>query len=159
MVYPGSEGGTNWWSSSYSPQTGLLYVPVLEMPMIYVRGEAERRRSEFYFGGSHVGIAGKDHTTALVAISAATGQVMWKRVLGIRQDNPFLGGVLSTSSGLVFVGDARLFRALDAATGEILWVQDLGGPIKAAPVSYAVDGKQRITVVADRTVFTFGLQP
>jgi alcohol dehydrogenase (cytochrome c) len=159
LVYPGEEGGTNWWSSSYSPETRLLYAPVLEQPMIFVKGDATYHPGEFYFGGSHNNIAGKDHTTAVVAISVENGKVVWRRELGRRQELPTTGGVLSTSTGVLFVGDARLFRALDASTGDVLWVSDLGGPIKAAPVSYATGGKQRITVAADRTLFTFGIDP
>jgi alcohol dehydrogenase (cytochrome c) len=157
LVHPGEEGGTNWWSSSYSPVTRLLYVPVLDMPMIYVKGNATYRTGEFYFGGSHVGVPGKEHATGVVAIDVQSGKIAWRRELGRRLDIGTMGGLLSTSTGMVFVGDARIFRALDATTGDVLWAQDLGGPIKAAPLSYSVDGKQRITVMADRTLFTFGL--
>ena len=45
--------------------------------------------------------------------------------------------------------------ALDAATGELLW-QFHGGRIHAAPISYLVNQRQRITVPIGRALITFG---
>jgi len=27
LVYPGNQGGTNWYNPSFSPRTGLFYIP------------------------------------------------------------------------------------------------------------------------------------
>ena len=59
-----------------------------------------------------------------------------------------LGGFLSTSSGLSFIGSAkdRKFRAFDTETGDILWEYELPEIGAAAPMAYSVDGKQYIAI-------------
>jgi alcohol dehydrogenase (cytochrome c) len=66
--------------------------------------------------------------------------------------------VLSTAGGLVFSGsDEGNFYALDARTGKALWDFQTGGAIVANPISFAVDGKQRVAISADRVLYVFGL--
>ncbi len=67
-------------------------------------------------------------------------------------------GLLSTAGDLVFGGTSDGFVfALDATTGEELWHMNVGGRVHAGPMSFAVDGKQYVTVAAGNAVFTFGL--
>ena len=63
-------------------------------------------------------------------------------------DSQNWGPVLATAGGLVFTGGTndRLFRAFDAATGEVLWEQPTNSGIMGVPSSYAVDGVQYIAV-------------
>jgi alcohol dehydrogenase (cytochrome c) len=69
-------------------------------------------------------------------------------------------GVLSTASDLVFAGGREgYFYALDARTGAVLWRQMLGGQIANGPVTYAVQGRQYVSVAAGNVVFTFALRP
>jgi outer membrane protein assembly factor BamB len=69
-------------------------------------------------------------------------------------------GVLSTASGLVFAGGREgHFYALDATTGAVLWKAMLGGQVAAGPVTYAVSGKQYVSIPAGNAVFTFALRP
>jgi quinohemoprotein ethanol dehydrogenase len=70
------------------------------------------------------------------------------------------GGVLSTAGDLIFAGDAagKLF-AFDPATGKVLWQADVQ-PGVATPVTYQIDGKQYVSVLAGSSngrVFTFAL--
>jgi len=65
---------------------------------------------------------------------------------------PWAGGMLSTAGGLVFHGDIEgWFKALDAKTGKTLWKFNAGSGISAAPMTYTLDGKQYVAVVAGRT--------
>jgi glucose dehydrogenase len=67
-------------------------------------------------------------------------------------------GVLSTAGDLVFGGGREgYFLALDARTGELLWRESLGGQVNAAPMSYAIDGRQYITIAAGSALFAFAL--
>jgi glucose dehydrogenase len=60
--------------------------------------------------------------------------------------------MLTTAGGLVFHGDLKgWFKALDARTGQMLWQFNTGSGISAAPITYAVDGKQYVAVVSGRT--------
>ena len=85
----------------------------------------------------------------------------------------FTTGALTTASGLLFAGTAgdfysgpaaaRLtdgyFYALNARSGQLLWQMALGGSVHSGPMSYGVDGKQYIAVVAGNTLFAFALRP
>jgi alcohol dehydrogenase (cytochrome c) len=69
-----------------------------------------------------------------------------------------LTGLLSTSGGLVFGGaEEGNFYALDAETGKSLWDLQLGGAVRSPPVSFVIDGKQRVAVTAGTSLFVFGL--
>ncbi len=54
LIYPGNQGGTNWYSPSYSPRTGLFYVPAWEnTSTTYVKGDTP---PEFREGQGFTGI-------------------------------------------------------------------------------------------------------
>ena len=64
----------------------------------------------------------------------------------------------ATAGGLVFTGDGQgNFIALDADSGRDLWHVPLGASIRTAAISYAVDGRQFITITAGDAIFTFAL--
>ena len=69
----------------------------------------------------------------------------------------FLGGILSTDSGLVFGSYHDEFLALDSDSGRILWRVRVGARINAPPVAYAVDGTQFIALMAGNSLFAFSL--
>lgn len=58
-------------------------------------------------------------------------------------------GTLATAGGLIFRGGSnRRYAAADAESGEVLWQTILGGPVRAGGISYAVDDRQYVAVVA-----------
>ena len=67
-------------------------------------------------------------------------------------------GVMATGGGVVFAltREGNLV-ALDAKTGKPLWHFQTGGSPAAAPISYAIDGRQYVAVSAGNTVFSFAL--
>ena len=66
----------------------------------------------------------------------------------------FLTSALTTSGGLVFVGDVdRYFRAFNVRTGEVLWETRLGAPAHGYPISFAAGGKQYIAVPTGLGIF------
>jgi glucose dehydrogenase len=68
------------------------------------------------------------------------------------------GGVVSTAGDVVFGGGREgYFLALHAATGELLWKAPLGGQINSGPQTFAVDGRQYVTVAAGSALFAFAL--
>ena len=155
LVYPGVSGATNWWSPSFSPRTGLLYVPVLEEgstffsePVRYARGEA--------FAGSGGHMSG-DVQTAVRALDPLTGVMRWEHRFKPRMEWHRTGGILSVAGDLVFIGDETVFYALDARTGAELWRFNTGGKISAAPVTYVANGKQYVVIAAGRSFMAFGI--
>lgn len=96
----------------------------------------------------------------LVAVNARTGDIAWRVPLGITEQLPLakqrtgrlnMGGPITTTSGLVFIGASndRRFRAFDSRTGKELWVATLAMSAHAVPITYAgAKGKQYVAVVA-----------
>jgi alcohol dehydrogenase (cytochrome c) len=153
-VFPSITGAANWHSPSYSPQTKLFYQYAREMSTIFYRGQAKYVAGQPYTAGGGVSVNGDAAYAALRALEATTGKLKWEfKLLQSGFD-----GVLSTGGNLVFSGtEEGNFFALDAETGKPLWDMQLGGPVHANPMSYAVDGKQYVAIAAGWVLYTFAL--
>jgi len=118
-VYPGVQGGTNWYSPSYSPHTGLFYVPAWEdYASVFVREEAQYKPGQGFVGGRpSPPIPGSPNPTlrgggpintateaaghgAVLALDIHTGQKKWKFEMTDVTDS----GILTTASDLLFTG-------------------------------------------------------
>jgi alcohol dehydrogenase (cytochrome c) len=89
----------------------------------------------------------------LCATDADTGVWKWR----LKSNDPITGAVIPTAGGLVFFGDmGGNFYALDAATGQKLWGQKIGGAIGGGVITYAVNGTQK---VAAATGYVFSAFP
>lgn len=154
LVYPSLQGSTNWSSPSYSPNTGLLYVPVREMGSVYYKSSVEYRPGTYYTGGSEKRLD-EESWGAVRAIDVKTGKSMWDFTL----PTPPWAGVMATAGGLVFGGSNEgNFFAVDAKTGKPLWQFQTGGAIRCGPMSFLSEGKQRISVAGGHSIFVFGLE-
>ncbi|MGH7583425.1 MAG: PQQ-binding-like beta-propeller repeat protein [Gemmatimonadales bacterium] len=159
LTYPSHEGATNWWSPSYSPQTGLFYVPTLERGELFFRGETKARPGQLRLGGGHL-IEPAAATGILVrALHPADGSLAWEnRLADASEPYPAVGGLLSTGGGVLFGGGGQNVVGLDDRTGQLLWRFRAGGDIWAAPISYLAGGRQQVTVAAGRAILTFGIE-
>jgi alcohol dehydrogenase (cytochrome c) len=175
-TWPGNQGGTNWYSPSFSPRTGLFYVSTWE-------GYASIFRKEYaeYVPGRNFGGGGSQVLTpvpgapgvrigrtspintwtdavgrgTVMAIDPQTGQQKWR----FEQFDVTDSGILTTATDLLFTGGREgHFHALDARTGALLWKASLGGQIVMGPITYAVDGKQYVSVISGNSLVTFGLR-
>ncbi|MEX0963901.1 MAG: PQQ-binding-like beta-propeller repeat protein [Pseudohongiellaceae bacterium] len=152
LVCPTTQGGINWNSVGYSPQTNSLYTPTNNTCMNFALRPVEptvglhhsSARTSVELGPEDTGQVGQ-----LTSIDVATGATRWT----YRQRAGIGGSVLTTGGGLVFVSDdARRFRAFDADNGDILWEQVLNATAGGFPVSYSVDGVQYIAIAAGEGV-------
>jgi alcohol dehydrogenase (cytochrome c) len=67
-------------------------------------------------------------------------------------------GLLTTSTNVLFSGNREgHFFALDARYGKLLWTRYLGGQVASSPITWAVDGRQYVSIASGHAVFTFGL--
>ncbi len=160
LVYPGNQGGTNWYNPSFSPATGLFYIPAWEnSSSTYVKGE---QPPEFHDGQSFTGLFPRGGATtddvysAIVAMDPNSGDKKWAFRLSAPSTE---GGILTTASNVLFGGgrDGQ-FVALDARDGKLLWETNLGPSVSAGPMTYQVDGKQYISIQAGTALYTFGLR-
>jgi alcohol dehydrogenase (cytochrome c) len=150
-ICPNLIGGKNWQPMSYNPQTGLVYIPTMNLCMDLEGIQADYKRGTFYLGvnfdldkrgpGQHMG--------GLKAWDPVAQKEVWFN----KDPLPFSGGTMSTAGGVVFQGDIKgMFKAMDAKTGKVLWQFNTGSGISAAPMTYTLDGKQYIAVVSGRTL-------
>jgi quinohemoprotein ethanol dehydrogenase len=146
IIYPFNSGLHSWMRMAYSPETGLVYVPTMQMATRFRRGEPED--SDFNVFGLNVASVGGDpgdgHGT-LVAWDPVTQKARWRAPL----DTLWNGGAVATAGNVVFQGAADGgFSAYDARAGTRLWRQSVGMGIIAAPMTYSVGGRQFVAVLA-----------
>ncbi|MGD9903088.1 MAG: PQQ-binding-like beta-propeller repeat protein, partial [Vicinamibacterales bacterium] len=91
LVYPSLQGSTNWPSPSYSPQTGLFYVPVREMGSYYYKTDVEYEAGQPFTGGGERRLA-DEAWGAVRALDATSGARVWD----FRLPSPSWSCVLST---------------------------------------------------------------
>jgi alcohol dehydrogenase (cytochrome c) len=154
LVWPSLQGATNWFSPAYSPKTRLFYVSVREMGSYYHKGEAVYAPGKYFMGGGETLVQGDQTSGAVRALDATTGERRWEFPLF----SPPWSGLLATAGGLVFGGSMEgNVYALDAATGKPLWDFQTGGSVLANPMSFLVDGRQKIAIAAGQSLYVFSL--
>ena len=154
-VCPGALGTTNFMAPTYDPQTALFYVTARDQCDIFSTAPQPYEAGHAYYGSAYFpSEEAKPYRGFLKAIDPTTGQVKWK----FEHASPTWSGVLSTAGGLVFTGDAEgNFIAFDAALGKAVWHFQMGGAVYAAPMAFAVDGKEYVAIAAGSAVYAFGL--
>jgi len=158
IVYPSSEGATNWWPPAYDPVSSRVFVPFMERGGIFYSTEpTEPRSGKLYLLGSSRGLTGEPFHTGVKALDAATGNVVWTYAGAKRTEDPETAGLLATAGGLVFGGDYFRLFALDAATGTRLWESIVGGEVAAAPMTYLAGGRQYVAIPSGRVLLAYGL--
>ena len=155
LVYPSVNGAANWWSNTYSPRTELLYVVTYDGADTFYIGEDEYVPGEMFVGGAPERYVPQETYASMIrALEPRTGDTRWEFPLQPKTQS----GLLSTASDLVFGGSVDgYFYALDAVNGTELWRINVGGNVKAAPISYMVGTVQYVTVAAGNSILTFGL--
>ena len=168
LIFPGNQGGTNWYSPSFSPHTGLFYIPTwANYSSIYVKGKDDdyvegRRyaggfpRSPVPFGRTPQNFRKEDEGYgAIRAVDPSTGDRKWEFKMADVTD----AGILTTATDLLFSGGREgYFFALNARSGEPLWKATVGGVIASGPMTYSVGGRQYVTVAAGSSLFCFALR-
>ncbi|MFT7128255.1 MAG: quinohemoprotein ethanol dehydrogenase [Gammaproteobacteria bacterium] len=163
MTIPGPFGGHNWHPMAFNQKEGLVYIPALVNSYIYDTPEIFK-----YLPGPFWNTGNKDvreQTDLMDQLPPKLVKQLAKKMFNGRLvawdpieqkerwsvDHPTMwnGGVLTTSSGLVFqgTGDGRLV-AYNANSGENLWETETMTGVVAPPISYQIDGVQYLAVMA-----------
>ena len=153
-VFPGSGGATNLQSPSYSPDTGWMYVAYADFGNRFFSLPQAYQPAKLYWGGWTEGVD-SSVSAGIRSIDPETGKIVWDYTLLKGSPN---AGVLATGGGLVFAAtrEGNLI-ALNARTGKFLWRFQTGGVMAAAPMSYAVDGRQYLAISAGAVLYAFAL--
>src|SRR5262245_29131795 len=172
-TYPGNQGGTNWYSPSYSPRTRLFYIPAWEdYASIYAPAPSTYKQGTVFVGGGPRNFSAVPDAPglgrspinswteaaghgAVVAIDPVSGERKWTFTMTDVTDS----GILTTGSDLVFAGGREgFFQALDARNGSLLWKTNLGAAITSGPITYRIGTKQYVSVVAGLSMFVFAVE-
>ena len=151
---PSAFGAHNWHPMSFSPQTGLVYIPAQGVPLV------QQHDRDFKLD-TH--LAGRPHSNLgwnlgfllntippqakpfghLLAWDPVAQKAVWRQ----EYVSPWNGGTLATAGNLVFQGTADgRFLAYDATTGAALWQTPVGSGVVAAPATWELDGRQYVTI-------------
>jgi alcohol dehydrogenase (cytochrome c) len=174
VTFPGVQGGTNWYSPSFSPRTGLFYMSSWEnYGSVFRPAESEYQPGRTFVGGIPASpLAGTNNLPgirrgpinnwtealgngAVIALDPRTGEQRWR----FPTTDVSSSGVLTTATDLVFTASRDGYAyALDARTGELLWRTSPGGQGANGPISYAVGGTQYVAIGSGTGLFVFGLR-
>ena len=156
-IIPGPVGAHSWQPMSYSPITGLTYIPVNDVGFNF------KSPDDFEFAklapnfGIDMVAAGmpQDPQIKKAILDSVKGKLLaWdpiqqKQAWAVERPGPWNGGTLATAGNLVFEGAASgQFEAYRADTGERVWSFEAQTGVMAGPVSYTVNGEQYIAVLA-----------
>ncbi|MCY4572021.1 MAG: PQQ-dependent dehydrogenase, methanol/ethanol family [Gemmatimonadetes bacterium] len=147
---PGPRGAHNWQPMSWSPRTGLVYLPATNNNYYFEKEEGFDYQAGIWNTGTVRGTGGQrperpalqGPNNVLLAWDPAENAEKWR--IEARGGH---GGTMATAGDLVFWGTGARLAALDARTGEELWSADVG-PGTATPVTYEVDGTQYVSIAA-----------
>lgn len=145
-LWPGVRGAHSWLPQAYSPRTGLVYLPVIE-------GASFIGDEGVDLSGPSAGLGVRinpdpDLPGAYRSFLRAWDPVSQSERWSIELPGNWPGGVMATAGDLIFQGriDGQIV-AYDARNGNEAWSFRTGAPVVAPPISYAIDGRQYVTVL------------
>ncbi len=156
-IVPGPVGAHSWQPMSYSPVTGLAYIPVNEVGFNFKSSDDFAFKNQALNFGIDMVAAGmpQDPKIKKAILDSVKGRlVAWdpirqKEAWGVERPGPWNGGTLATAGNLVFEGTAAgHFEAYRADTGEKVWTFDAQTGVIAGPMTYSVNGEQYVAVLA-----------
>jgi PQQ-dependent dehydrogenase (methanol/ethanol family) len=144
---PAAPGAKDWQPSSFSPATGLIYIPHQNLCQ-----DVESVEANYIAGTPFVGMNVKmtpgpgGNRGFFDAWDPVARKLVWR----INENFPVWSGALATAGNVVFYGTMEgWFKAVDANTGKELWKFKTGSGIIGQPISYrGPDGKQYVAILS-----------
>ncbi|MDT7828214.1 PQQ-dependent dehydrogenase, methanol/ethanol family [Pricia sp. S334] len=153
QISPTASGGHNWQPMAYNPKTGLVYIPASEEGMFFGQPSNWKHLNDSRSWNTAIGFDPSNETHIDSMANRNFGKLIaWdpiarKEKWNYWQKSVWNAGVLA-SNDLIFQGNAEgEFIAFDAATGKKVWSFPLNSGIIAAPMTYAIDGKQYVSIL------------
>ncbi len=150
-IRPGPLGGHNWQAMSFSPKTGLVYIPAQDNGRYFEQptGPVTFTPNQYNLGLGSIGRNVDRYDIPYKGRLLAWDPVARKPRWTVEYGNYWNGGTLATAGNLVFQGTAAGdFIAYRASDGAKLWSSWATTGIVAPPITYAIDGKQYVSVMA-----------
>jgi PQQ-dependent dehydrogenase (methanol/ethanol family) len=146
-ICPTASGSKDWNPSSFSPDTGLLYIPHENMCMDKMDVKVSYIAGTPYVGAEvHMKPGPGGNRGELTAWDPVGRHPVW----AVKENFPIWSGTVVTAGGLVFYGTMDgWFKAVDAHTGALAWQFKVDSGVIGQPVSYrGPDGHQHIAVLS-----------
>jgi alcohol dehydrogenase (cytochrome c) len=140
---PAMSGGNNFWPSSYSPKTKLMYIPAMTSCNEVTLDPSLSNKAGDWKGATFRHI--ERNESDLIAADPLTGEI--KKRIHIPYPNN--SGALATAGGLVFTAftDGTL-AAYDDTSLEQIWKINVGNGFMAPPMTFEVGGKQYVAILS-----------
>ena len=162
VIQPHVHGATNWAPPSFSPRTGCFYVAHWENSgTVLAEGLSPRARgAREPDGADEPAPNSTTRTETAYGVVRAPRPADARAEVGVHDERHHVGRRADHGRRTCCSAAARkaTFFALDARTGALLWKVALGGQINSGPMSYAVNGRQYVTVAAGTASFAFALK-
>ena len=159
-ILPANAGAHNWEPMSWDKQTGLMYFYYHDYANFYSLDEAFVKTGQYKINpiGLSLGLGFGPYRQELEkkanprpetkgflgAFDPLTGEYQWR----LQLDTAFNGGVLATTSGLLFHGEGQgIFSARDTENGELIWQYDAFGSFSSSVMSYDIEGTQYVATM------------
>src|SRR6266568_4396602 len=142
-VCPSQAGGNNYWPSSVSPKTKLLYIPALSNCVTVTIDREKHNKEKGWNGG--LSSTNERWESNLTAADPITGEVK----KNVHLPYPNYSGTLATGGNLVFLAllDGTI-AAYDDTSLDELWKINVGSGFSAPPMTFEVNGKQYVAIVS-----------
>jgi PQQ-dependent dehydrogenase (methanol/ethanol family) len=145
-ICPAAQGAKNHQPASWDPATKLFYVATNHICMDY-QAFSVKYKGGFPYVGALLSMYPADHGNVrgrLIAFNQVTGDTKWA-INDMFQD---YSGPLTTDSGVLFYGTlGGWFKAVEQATGKILYQFHTPSGIIGNPITYMHKGKQYVAVL------------
>jgi len=151
--WPSPYGMHNWQPMSFSPSTGLVYIPTMQLgarwesDRDFVQRQPARTWKAPFASGSLLAMVKADDddgTGSLIAWDPINQRIRWK----VKYPHMWNGGTLATHGGVVFQGDGEgLLHAYDAKTGRDIWQFDAKLGIISAPIAYSIKNIEYVAIL------------
>lgn len=177
LVFPSSTGGGTFAGATYDPNLNYIFVNDKDLgtiamltPQLSSNMFESLAKSKIPFVDQNGYPCSAPPWGELMAINAATGDIVWRQPLGeikaltakgipkTGTDNS--GGSIATAGGVLFIGASqdKMFRAFESKTGKELWSFELAANANSTPLTYlGKDGKQYVAIVCRGGLTVFAL--
>jgi glucose dehydrogenase len=177
LVFPSSTGGGTFAGATYDPNLNYIFVNDKDLgtiamltPQLSSNKFQSLAKSKIQFTDQDGYPCSTPPWGELMAINAATGDIVWREPLGELKEltakgipktgTNNAGGSVATAGGVLFIGASqdKTFRAFESKTGKELWSVELVANAGATPLTYlGKNGKQYVAVVTGSNLVTFTL--
>jgi glucose dehydrogenase len=177
LVFPSSTGGGTFAGATYDPNLNYIFVNDKDLgtiamltPQLSSNKFQSLAKSKIQFTDPDGYPCSTPPWGELMAINAATGDIVWREPLGELKEltakgipktgTNNSGGSVATAGGVLFIGAStdRMFRAFESKTGKELWSAELAANAGATPLTYlGKNGKQYVAIVTGNNLVTFAL--